>query len=247
MTRLAAAPDVSRAAWVTDGLRGFAESVLSLVPVGFDTYVRVFHPAYAMPGCVVTWAEIAAANDKRAHAGMQLVALTGRTQEVSAPPFDVSPQVGTLPARLAVVLARTLARRTTTPDRCWFAVWHGFAGLRADVRSAPTFAVPNREYHLLSGPIEAAAESVTEPWREQSPNIWWPEDRAWCVATEIDLNTTYVGCNETCRDELLASELEALSIDPATGVDDASDVYNPVSSYASLVRLSRDHPERRTR
>ena len=26
-----------------------------------------------------------------------------------------------------------------------------------------------------------------------SPSIWWPEDRAWCVATDIDLFDTYVG------------------------------------------------------
>jgi hypothetical protein len=25
------------------------------------------------------------------------------------------------------------------------------------------------------------------------PNLWWPEDRSWCVATEIDLPWSYVG------------------------------------------------------
>jgi hypothetical protein len=48
----------------------------------------------------------------------------------------------------------------------------------------------------------------------QSPNIWWPEDRAWCVATEIDSFDTYVGGNEACIERILACRgLEAL---PAT-------------------------------
>ena len=59
-------------------------------------------------------------------------------------------------------------------------------------------------------------------------SLWWPDDRAWCVATEIDLNTTYVGCDEPCRDAILAtSEFEALAIDPATGITCASDLLNP--------------------
>lgn len=36
------APDTSAAEWVVAGLRGFAESVLSLVPIGFPVYLRVF-------------------------------------------------------------------------------------------------------------------------------------------------------------------------------------------------------------
>jgi hypothetical protein len=245
--RLAPAADARAAGWITGGVRGFAESVLSLVPAGFDAYVRVFHPARARSGAVITWAEIAAANGKHAHAGMQLAALTGHVQESSAPPFDGPPEIGSLPPELAAVLAALLGRHTTTPERCWFAAWHGFARLRDDVRSAPTFALPNREYLLLTGPVAAAAESVTDPNRVQSPNIWWPDDRAWCVATEIDLNTTYVGCSRACRDEVVASGLEALATSPATGITFSSDSHNPVSSYDELVRLTLDHPERRTR
>jgi hypothetical protein len=32
----ASAPDAAAASWVVEGLRGFAESVLSLVPAGFE-------------------------------------------------------------------------------------------------------------------------------------------------------------------------------------------------------------------
>ena len=47
-----------------------------------------------------------------------------------------------------------------------------------------------------------------------SPNIWWPEDRAWCVATDIDLCYTYIGGSRECIEAILSTpDLEAL---PAT-------------------------------
>jgi hypothetical protein len=43
------------------------------------------------------------------------------------------------------------------------------------------------------------------------PNIWWPDDRAWCVASEIDLPYTYVGGEQGLIEEILTHPaLEAL-------------------------------------
>jgi hypothetical protein len=231
LTSLIPAPDAQPAEWVAEAFRDFAKSVLSLVPKGFEAYVRVFHPARLRSGEVVTWAEIAAANGREAHAGMQLNALTGIESIYGSQPgvFDVHPAVGWLEADLARALASALRPHSTTPDRCFFAVWYGFAGLGDDVRSAPTFVTPGRKYHLLTGPVEAASEIVEEPLSRRSPNLWWPEDRAWCVATEIDLNSTYVGCTDACRRDLLALEVEAFEIDPATGITKRSDLRNDVA------------------
>jgi hypothetical protein len=202
----------------------FAESVLSFVPSGFESYVRVFHPA-SLDGRPVTWADIAVANGKRAHAGMQLNALTGLDdRDVQPDVFDWSPEEGSLPCNLIPPLLETLSRHTQTTDRCWFAVWYGFGALRPELRLGPTFATPGREY--FKGPIEGALESFCE--YPQSANIWWPDDHAWCIATEIDLRTTYIGCSEACSDDLLARpELEAYEIDPSCGIDWRSDTLNP--------------------
>jgi hypothetical protein len=239
VTRLRPAVDIQPAEWVVAGLRGFGESVLSLLPVGSPAYVRVFHPAYRQATRdgrpvvrPVRWKEIAAANARDAHPGMQLGALTDSydSSHPSQPGvFDEAPNVGSLPDELMATLATLLARHTTTPDRCWIAVWSGFGGLAGEVRQAPEFSAPQREYHLLTGPVEALAEGLAEPFGDQSPNLWWPDDRAWCLATEIDLNTTYIGCDEACRDQIIAlPEVEALPIDPATGIDFASDLQNPL-------------------
>jgi hypothetical protein len=208
--------------------------VLSLVPLGFSSYVRVFHPAHRGPGDAlspVRWEEIAAANGTRVHAAMQLHAVARHLKylhEGQPGVYDDPPSEGTLPPEAAAPLADILARHTSTRARCCFAVWNGFGDLPADIRAAPSFHLPNREYHLLIGSLRAATESAADSPRQQSPNLWWPDDCSWCVATEIDLNTTYVGCTDACRDEIVASpDLEAWAIDPSAGIDWRSDPVNP--------------------
>jgi hypothetical protein len=238
--RLKRATDVEAAEWLVASLRDFAKSVLSVVPDGFGAYVRVFHPAYRWVDDVrrpVSWTEIAEANGTRAHAGMQLGALTGSIRHEGYPQpgvFDQGPDEGSLPQDLSASLAQVLARYTTTPGRCWFAVWEGWGDLPPDVQAAPTFCLPGRDYHLLEGPVSAASENLAfAPW-ERSANLWWPDDRAWLVATEIDFKTTYVGCDPTCADDVLAlPDVEALLIDPSCGIDWKSDELNSLDEARS--------------
>ena len=242
MAKLVPSQEIEAADWIVAALRTFAESVLSLVPEGFSSYVRVFHPAYRFdrqsPELWETrtrlrWAEVAAANGTRPHPGMQWLALTRGYEFLHrAQPgvYDYPPREGSLPDELVRPLTAVLRRHTAAAERCWFAVWNGFGGgMREDIRSAATFRVPGRDYFLLRGPIGAISESaLSHAHYYQSVNIWWPDDRAWCVATEIDLDTTYIGCSEACRDNFLAErELEALEVDPASGITYTSDTINP--------------------
>jgi hypothetical protein len=75
---------------------------------------------------------------------------------------------------------------------------------------APTFHLPGREFYLFEGQIEGA----TTPWSgggSSLASMWWPGDEAWCVATEIDFDTTYVGGSRSCIDSLLGeASIEAL-------------------------------------
>ena len=54
----------------------------------------------------------------------------------------------------------------------------------------------------------------------QSPSMWWPADRAWFVATEIDGYSTYVGATAACVEAVLADPaLGALTVTIDTGMD----------------------------
>jgi len=41
----------------------------------------------------------------------------------------------------------------------------------------------------------------------QSPNLWWPDSRKWAVVTDIDLEHTIVGCDESVATLLTADPL----------------------------------------
>jgi len=66
--------------------------------------------------------------------------------------------------------------------------------------------------------VVVATRIGTEPpelpevfWEDQSPNLWWPDDRAWFVATDIDYAWTYIGGSTELIDQLLADDrLEVL-------------------------------------
>ena len=242
--------DLRPARWLGQSIRSFAVNVGSLVPDAFTAYARVFHPAYNGED-LVSWAQIARANRKIVHPQMQFTRLIGYASRYDAgydarQPglFDEAPAVGTLLSDTAASLARTLARHTTTRDHCWFAVWDGRGDLDQAFHNQPTFSLPQRDYHLAHGPLAAAAQSVaTDLFPYRSANLWWPDDHAWCVATEIDLDSTYLGASKACIQELLAHpELEVVPISFTAGVTAHSDALNPayprglpgIASYPSL-------------
>lgn len=231
---LVRAAGVGAADWLVAGIHGFAESVLSLVPSGFAAYARVFHPGYRNVGedevRPVPWAEIAAATGARMHAGAQLEAIN-RGEYPSAPQpgiYDHGPTIGSLPKELARSVAQVLGAHTGTPESCWFAVWDGYGAARgSEVAEAPRFHLPNRDYHLLHGPVDALGRGMFEGLIWQSPNLCWPDDHAWCLASEIDHYSSYIGCEHTCLDALLEhGEIEALPIDQSTGISFDSDALN---------------------
>jgi hypothetical protein len=140
--------------------------------------------------------------------------------------WDHEPEEGTLPQELTPVLATLLARHTATPGQCWFAVWEGYGCLAFGADDAPAFDIPSRRLLLLTGPITAVLASLCMPPWWQSASLWWPDHRAWCVETEVDLMSTYIGGTRQCIEELVADkDLEAVIVAPADGV--ISDELNP--------------------
>jgi hypothetical protein len=50
--------------------------------------------------------------------------------------------------------------------------------------------------------------------------MWWPADRAWFVATEVDGFSTYVGGTPAAIAAVLASaDLEAIAVTAETPID----------------------------
>jgi hypothetical protein len=119
-----------------------------------------------------------------------------------------------------------LRRHTGTPDDVFFGVWSGFGFIVGD---APTLALPGRDHWLVRGPLELAAANLAEEPAEQSASLWWPADRSWFVATDIDLVTTFVGGCAACVADLLEHpSLEAAAVPADQRFTWDADTVNPL-------------------
>src|SRR5258706_2737495 len=224
---------VENADWIRSRLHPFnAYDVGSVVPTGFASYARILHPAFTRER-EVRWAEVATWSGRLIHPEVQFHALVPPLplDAIGTESFNFPPRNGVLPESQAQALAGLLSEHTTTRDKCWFCLWDGYGDFNAGAfvraykdsfagrwqrwrtehvrvslakpkpRRVPGKRVtPNaqRSYFLFSGPVTKAAG-----WRG-GPNIWWPDDRAWCVASEIDLPYTYAGGSK----ELIAQVLQ---------------------------------------
>jgi hypothetical protein len=116
-------------------------------------------------------------------------------------------------------LAAILAEATSTPGTVWLLVWSGYGALEAVPRDAVvevsrSLAGSGRTYLPFRGSFEEDAEPRDGPAFGAAPSLWWPADRAWFVATEIDSSSTYVGGTDGLIDRLLSDiQLEVLPAD----------------------------------
>ena len=76
--------------------------------------------------------------------------------------------------------------------------------MKRDSYDKPLVRAPARAFMLYRGPLEAAFWIADRCGWDQIPNLWWPEDRAWCVRTDIDLASTYIAGDEALIQDLLA-------------------------------------------
>ncbi|HTW03486.1 MAG TPA: hypothetical protein VMF87_24505 [Streptosporangiaceae bacterium] len=282
-----------QARWIGKRLARFdAYVVTSVVPAGFEAYARVLHPAEEpLHGGdrVVRWAEVAAWSGLPLRPGSQFhsIALPRIRPEREAPWASQGPHRGSLYPPDAVILAGILRGWTTTPQQCWFGVWDGYGwdgeyltasdetaaaepvrGRRpdpvpGDVRRGSRVRLPNRDYLLHRGPVEAALNSVGLGGEHQVANLWWPQDRSWFVATEIDLAWTYVGGPAGLIGQLLAeTRIEALPAAPDGELDGIEDWVTAqadqtagqllssgqatVTTSRGTLRASLEHPGRPT-
>jgi hypothetical protein len=233
------ANNTSSASWLTKRLKGSLDHVVSVVPKGFDAYVRIYHPAWLhMEGSrtSLSWKDVAQASGRATHREMQWHGIANGHPLLDSQGFPLAyegegtpsesfklPAMGTLPPELITPLRHILVKHTDA-KKYWFAVWEGFGYLTDVARSAPVFEIPARRFHLFYAPLEALEQSFSAPpfnddVFHQTANLWWPDDQAWCVATEIDFMSTYVGATEEAAEEIIKhSVFEAERVEPMDSV-----------------------------
>jgi hypothetical protein len=135
-------------------------------------------------------------------------------------PWYENPNEGRLDEGEAGSLAEFLADFTGTASRCFFAVWDGYGQFSgggmgilstsggiplsppSEVLTSQRIKGVGRDYLLYEGRLSAISSFFSTRFWHGGPNIWWPENRRWCVATDMDLNSTYIGGSEACIEAL---------------------------------------------
>jgi hypothetical protein len=142
-----------------------------------------------------------------------------------------NPDRGELTPPILATLCATLAQHTATPGSCYFCIWDGYGWLPNGIPAQLHHG--DRDYIVLTGPLRAALQLGHHPRPDwfipKSPNLFWPADQAWCVATEIDFDSTLIGCTtELARQLLNNHDLDAWPVNPRDSLAADADLLNPV-------------------
>jgi hypothetical protein len=225
------------APWRREGVR-----VRSLLPAVFDAYLRVFHPAsgFGHRAPPIRWADLARRRGLELSADITYFDLVG-AQGVGEEHLGIAPPLdGQLPGDVCAALRDALEPRTSTPSDAWYWLWDGYGSLwsnahgqlasnpasRAEQRrlraegrdhdrrmeAFPRIRTENRTYFLMRGSVRSVCELEVDGW-EVLPNLWHPDDRTWCVVTEIDGYSTYVGATREAVEAVRADpRIESVSV-----------------------------------
>jgi hypothetical protein len=231
--------DFSAADWLLPLLSHRGGEVRSWVPEVFDAYARVFYPIVRSGIRVgdkiadrdpasLRWSDVASRNGWTVHPEMAAAAVLRPAPGARMDPDDVDARnVGmTLGDGQFEALASILTRHTQTPDVTWYGLWEGYGDLMVGLAPTPgrrkvhrvdhpkVLELPDRNYLLYRAPI-AAWKVFRSAEHSEVPDLWWPEDKSWIVATDTDFEWLYVGGTNECIAEVVAStEIEALSTLP---------------------------------
>ncbi len=121
---------------------------------------------------------------------------------VSAPPDDVGDWIAAYRDLFGLV-ASIGVDHTERPRDAWFAIerandfgqgaspWMMSTGAaRSD--DEPWLVRPQRAYRLTTGPIWAVTRLIGPSTSWRHPDLFWPDDHAWFVATDVDFWSLYV-------------------------------------------------------
>ena len=158
------------------------------------------------------------------------------------------PREGSLESGLARTLQSVLAQETAGSVPCWFGIWEGFGWLTEAQRAAPAIEAPGRRWRLFRAPLDHLEQSWESGFENQTSNLAWPEDRSWCLATEIDAEVTYVGGSKDLINAILdAPGLEAVPAHLDERLARLSDILTPLVDNPAGAPLppgfeSREYP-----
>lgn len=191
------------AAWLAGACRGRWGSVGALVPNDFASYARVHAPP---PDGEDWWDAYRSLFDVVSNVAVRHTSTPDRTWFAvwEGYGWDTSTTLYAVRGTLDRVRRRGMKAaqaRAREADR------RRHETVRSALSVVPRFELPHRGYYLVSGPVRAASDlrEPGAPERWQRPDLVWPDDRAWFVATDVDFWSLYVGGTASFVDDLIGA------------------------------------------
>ncbi|MFE7743580.1 hypothetical protein [Nocardia sp. NPDC057455] len=206
-------PDVSKAEWFTERLDPWMQ-LCSIGPSGFARYARLYHPAEPDDDPSDPDILLSLEGDLDIEVLQRLCGiLAEHTQTPDECYFGLWDGFGDIHGGSTVVMAFSEDESVDLPPAPTVA-----PAFPPHVLEGPRLRIPARDYLLFRGPLAEAgqwgAADLLPGWPRtiNSPNLIWPADRAWFVATEIDLPWTGIAGS--------AALIEAVRADAALDVEE---------------------------
>ncbi|WP_327119879.1 hypothetical protein OHB12_14770 [Nocardia sp. NBC_01730] len=210
--------DVSKARWFINRRYPWTE-LCALGPSGFARYARLFHPA----GPDEDPSDPDPVEDREGNLDPEVLQrlsniLAGHTGTPDDCYFGLWDGFGDIYGSSSAAVAFS-GDDSADPE---------FAPIVApafspEVLAGPRLQVPARDYLLFRGPLSEAgqwgATDLVPGWPRtiNSPNLMWPADRMWFVATEIDLPWTGIAGSPELIEALRADRsLDVEEVEPSS-------------------------------
>ena len=239
-------PEAGR--WLQQEMTLFGGIVDRVVPGCFPTFARVLHRIDPQARAI-RWSEICEMTGATAHPLMQWHLISagwaGHSAEIhQGRSGGTDPADGSLDRLSMVALYEILSAATADGD-VFHACWNGWGGMPGWVsesgpveRLSPNFSgrvddrplleLPGRQYLVFTGTLDPENFAPDRDFFSfQSPSLSWPADQTWCVATEIDFDSTVVaGSVELIAAVLAHPDLEAWPVGPRDSLQFDGDLIN---------------------
>lgn len=165
------------------------------------------------------------------------------------------PPVGAMTIDLLDALSQLLAAHTVDTTHCFFGLCtiHGWLDSFSSEELPPLLELPyDRNHIVLDGPL-SAVDQITYDWpgstrmdfsslkrrdqplgrnhsvalQREAPNLIWPADHSWFVASEVDFDSTLIGGSRHLIRSIVESKtLEAWQVRPDDSLADDADRIN---------------------
>lgn len=194
----------------------------SLVPTGFESLVRIMHRT----GDGRRWADVAR---EYGHILHPLAQWPGIYAQHDGSSDATHPPTGTMDFDSL----RAILEHLPVHDSLYWAVWEG----HGIWHSPPVYRLtetPARQYRVFTGlgPNDFTWPGSNTRVSDQSPNLLWPGSGRWVVSTEVDADSTLVGCEaSSCRAIVEDPRLEAFPVSSDSDFSWGGDRINELPSW----------------